>query len=163
MYRNTFERPALHTLRNRSGELWSPLVALAAFFEEQGGVEGLLEAISQAGEWDEQVSQGKALSDREEAVLQALELMTRDQENMIWLKAAEVREQVARLMAQPVDTLGHAQWIAHIMSRLHLLDHARRKRQMDGMVYGIQRAHVLDMMQRYGVEAVSQSDSQSDA
>jgi len=66
-------------------------------------------------------------------------------------------------MGQPVDTLGHAQWIAHIMSRLHLLNHARRKCQMDGMVYGVQRAHVLDMMQRYGVEAVSQPDSRINA
>jgi hypothetical protein len=45
------------------------------------------------------------------------------------------------------------------MARLHLLDNARRKRQMDGMVYGILRAHVTDMMKRYGVEAISQSDA----
>jgi hypothetical protein len=159
VYRNTFKRPELHTLRNRSGELWSPLVALAAFFEEQGGVEGLLDAISQAAEWDDQISQGKALSDREEAVLQALEIMTQNQEKLVWLKASEVREQVASLLGQSVETLGHAQWIAHVMSRLHLLDNARRKRQMDGMIYGIQRAHVIDMMQRYGVEAISQSDA----
>src|SRR5690606_38666546 len=37
VHRNYFERPDLHKLHNRSGELWSPLVALAAFFEEQGG------------------------------------------------------------------------------------------------------------------------------
>ncbi|NDJ76038.1 MAG: hypothetical protein GYB65_07245 [Chloroflexi bacterium] len=159
VYRNTFERPELHTLRNRSGELWSPLVALAAFFEEQGGVEGLFDAISQAAEWDEQISRGKALSDREEAVLQALEIMTRNQEKLVWLKAAEVRDQVAQLLGQSVETLGHAQWIGHIMSRLHLLDNARRKRQMDGMVYGVQCAHVTDMMQRYGVEAIVQADA----
>src|SRR5688500_2584214 len=40
VYRNYFERPELHKLHNRSGELWSPLVALAAFFEEQGGISG---------------------------------------------------------------------------------------------------------------------------
>ena len=159
VYRNTFERPELHSLRNRSGELWSPLVALAAFFEEQGDVEGLLDAISHAAEWDEQMSQGKALSDREEAVLQALEIMTRNQDKLVWLKAAEVREQVATLLGQSVEMLGHAQWIAHIMSRLHLLDNTRRKRQMHGMVYGIQPAHVTDMMQRYGVETISQSDT----
>jgi hypothetical protein len=159
IHRNAFERPELHTLRNRSGELWSPLVALAAFFEEQGGVAGLLDAISTAAEWDAQVSQGKALSDREEAVLQALELMTRGQDRLIWLKASEVRKQVACLLEQPIESLGHAQWIAHVMARLHLLDNARRKRQVDGMVYGIQRAHVWDMMQRYGVEAIMQSDA----
>jgi hypothetical protein len=42
---NYFERPELHRLHNRSGELWSPLVALATFCEEQGGVTGLREAM----------------------------------------------------------------------------------------------------------------------
>lgn len=36
IYTNYFERPETHTFHNRSGELWSPLVTLAAFFEEQG-------------------------------------------------------------------------------------------------------------------------------
>jgi hypothetical protein len=75
VYLNYFERPALHKLHNPSGKLWSPLVALVAFVEEKGSVSGLLDAISRAAEWDEQVSEGKALSDREEAVLQALEVM----------------------------------------------------------------------------------------
>jgi hypothetical protein len=65
----------LHRLHNRSCELW--LVVLAAFFEEQCGMVGLLDAISNAAEWDEQISKGKSLSEREEADLQALELMTR--------------------------------------------------------------------------------------
>jgi hypothetical protein len=54
---NFFERSDLLTLPNRSGELWSPLIALAAFFEEQGSVSGLLDAISEAAEWDEQMSE----------------------------------------------------------------------------------------------------------
>src|SRR5690606_34473627 len=66
VYTNYFDRPELHKLHNRSSELWSPLVALAAFFEEQGGVTGLLDAISDAAEWDEQISEGKSLSEREE-------------------------------------------------------------------------------------------------
>jgi hypothetical protein len=61
VYRNYFERLELHTLHNRSGELWSPLVALAAFFEEQGQIEGLLDAIAKAAVSDEQVSEGKPL------------------------------------------------------------------------------------------------------
>jgi len=102
---NYSDRPALHTLHNRSGELWSPLVALAAFFEEQGGIHGLLEAIATAAETDEQISEGKALSEREEAVLQALELMTRGQDGTTWIKAAALRERVARLIGQPVDKM----------------------------------------------------------
>lgn len=82
LYTNYFERPQHHTLHNRSSELWSPLVALAAFFEEQGGVSGLLQAIA-AAENDEQISQGKALSEHEEAVLQALELLTRGQSSVV--------------------------------------------------------------------------------
>ncbi len=96
--RNYFERPDLHKLHNRSGELWSPLVALAAFFEEEGGVQGLLQSISEAAQWDEQLSEGKALNDREEAVLQALELLTRDGEDETWLKAADLRDRVRGLL-----------------------------------------------------------------
>jgi hypothetical protein len=155
--RNYFYRSDLHKLHNRSGELWSPLVALAAFFEEEGQIAGLLDAISEAAEWDEQLSEGKALSDREEAVLQALEIMTRNAEGAVWLKALELREQVAKLLGQPVEQLGHAQWIAHILSRLHLLDNGRRKRQMDGVVYAIQRTAVIDMMHRYDVTPISNS------
>ena len=47
-YRKYFERPEVQKLHNRSGERWSPLIALAAFFEEQGQIEGLLEAIARA-------------------------------------------------------------------------------------------------------------------
>lgn len=61
IYTNYFERPGLHKLHNRSSELWSPMVALAAFFEEWCKVIGLLDAISNAAEWDEQISEGKSL------------------------------------------------------------------------------------------------------
>jgi hypothetical protein len=137
--------------------LWSPLVALAAFFEEKGGIEGLLDAVSEAAAWDEQISEGKALSDREEAVLQALEMLTRNADSEVWIRATDLREQVARLLGQPVEQLGHAQWIAHILSRLYLLDNGRRKRQMDGVTYAIQRNAVIDMMMRYDVTPISNS------
>ncbi|MBZ0283363.1 MAG: hypothetical protein K8L97_21685 [Anaerolineae bacterium] len=154
IHRNYFERPDLHRLHNRSGELWSPLVALAAFFEEEGSVAGLLQAISEAAEWDEQVSEGKALSDREEAVLEALDVMTRTQSETVWLKAAAVREEVAKLLGQPSDKLGDAQWIGHILKRLHLLDDGRRKRTPEGMTYAVQPAEVRDMMRRYDVAPI---------
>ncbi len=146
-----------YTLHNRSGELWSPLVALAAFFEEHGQIDGLLEAIVKAAESDEQVSEGKALSDREEAVLQALESLTRGQTEIVWIKSAVLREHVAKLLAQPTEKLGDAQWIGHILKRLHLLDDARRKRGTDGIVYGIQPGEVLDMMRRYDVAVIQES------
>jgi hypothetical protein len=156
VYRNYFERLELHTLHNRSGELWSPLVALAAFFEEQGQIEGLLETIAKAAASDEQVSEGKALSDREEAVLQALEILTRGQTEIVWIKSAILREYVAKLLTQSVEKLGDAQWIGHILKRLHLLDDARRKRGMDGMVYAVQPIEVMDMMRRYEVAVIQE-------
>jgi hypothetical protein len=113
-----------------------------------------LDAISEAATWDEQTSEGKALSEQEEAVLQALEVMTRGATVDIWLKASDLREKVAHLLGQSEEQLGHAQWIAHIMTRLHLLDSTRRKRLMNGMVYAVQRSLVLDMMHRYSVNAV---------
>jgi hypothetical protein len=157
VYTNYFERPQLHTLHNRSGELWSPLVALAAFFEEQGGLKGLLEAIAAAAANDEQISEGKALSEREEAVLRALELITRNEEGIVWIKASALREKVARQIGQPVEKLGDAQWIGHILKRLHLLDEAGRKRGMDGIAFAVKPSEVIDMMRRYDVAMIHES------
>jgi hypothetical protein len=50
--------------------------------------------------------------------------------------------------------MGDAQWIGHVLKRLHLLDDARRKRQSDGIVYGVNSAEVIDMMRRYDVPRV---------
>jgi hypothetical protein len=154
VYRNYFERPELHKLHNRSGELWSPLVALAAFFEEQGKMTGLLDAVSNAAEWDEQISEGKSLSEREEAVLQALELLTRNTEDITWIKGTNLRERVRGILGQTADQMGNAQWIGHILKRLQLVDNSRRKHHVGGKVYAIDRREVLDMMQRYDVPPI---------
>ena len=154
VYRNYFERRELHKLHNRSGELWSPLVALAAFFEEQGSATGLLDAISNAAEWDEQISEGKSLSEREEAVLQALELLTRNAEDLTWIKGTDLRERVRGILGQTADQMGNAQWIGHILKRLQLVDNSRRKHHVGGKVYAIDRREVLDMMQRYDVPPI---------
>ncbi|MEQ8677157.1 MAG: CHC2 zinc finger domain-containing protein [Aggregatilineales bacterium] len=151
---NYFQRPELHKLHNRSGELWSPLVALAAFFEEEGQVEGLLDAISEAAEWDEQLSEGKALSDREEAVLQSLEIMTLNAEGAVWLKASELREHVRDIMGISPDQMGHAQWIGHILNRLALTDRNRKKAYTGGQMYLMDRREVSDMMRRYDVSQI---------
>jgi hypothetical protein len=58
-------------------------LALAAFFKEQGGVKGLCEAIAAAVANDEQISEGKSLSEREAAVIQALELITRGEAEIV--------------------------------------------------------------------------------
>jgi len=158
VYRNYFERPELHKLHNRSGELWSPLVALAAFFEEQGGVVGLLDAISDAAEWDEQISEGKSLSEREEAVLQGLELLTRSADELVWVKGTDLREKIRSLLGQSADEMGNAQWIGHILKRLQLIDQSRRKHHVGGKLYAIERHEVLDMMQRYDVPPIHESN-----
>lgn len=155
IYTNYFERAELHKLHNRSGELWSPLVALAAFFEDQGGLVGLLEAISDAASWDEQLSEGKALSEREEAVLQALEMMTRNEPE--WIKAPELRNEVCQLLGYSPEQMGHAQWIGHILNRLQLTDRNRRKAYTGGQMYSIARADVLDMIRRYDVTVIENS------
>jgi hypothetical protein len=78
----------------------SPLVAQAAFFEGQGGIRDLRSAISDAASWDDQVGEGQSLSEREEAVLQALELMTRHTTQLVWIKSAMLRDKVMSLMGQ---------------------------------------------------------------
>ncbi len=154
VYTNYFDRPQLHKLHNRSGELWSPLVALAAFFEEQGGVAGLLDAISDVAEWDEQISEGKSLSEREEAVLQALDLLTRNAEDVSWIKGIDLRERVRGILGQTPDQMGNAQWIGHVLNRLQLTDNSRRKHHVGGKLYAIDRREVLDMMRRYDVPPI---------
>lgn len=154
VHRNYFQRSDLHKLQNRSAELWSPLVALAAFFEEKGRIEGLLDAVSEAAEWDDQFSEGKALSTREQSVLQAVEMLTRRTEAQTWVKAADLRERVRGLMGMSPEQMGHAQWIGHILNRLQLTDRSRKKAYSGGQMYLFNREEVLEMMRRYDVVVI---------
>ncbi len=113
---------------------------------------GLLDAISDAAEWDEQISEGKSLSEREEAVLQALEIMTRNQPE--WIKATDLREQVRDLLGYPKEQMGHAQWIGHILNRVQLVNRNHRKAYSGGQMYSVKREDVLDLMRRYDVSGV---------
>ena len=124
-----------------------------------GQVRGLLDAIAKAAEVDDVISTGQALSEREEAVLQALEIMTRDTSHADWIRAQSLREQVAQLMGLALDQLGHAQWIGHILKRLHLTDDGNRKRRADGMAYRIDPADVRDMMRRYHVSVIDEQQA----
>ena len=149
-----YERPELHTLHNRTGELWQPLIALAAFFESHG-ITDLLTAIGQAAEFDQQYSEGKALNEREESLLQAIEIMTRGAtDTYTWLKASELRQQVRTLMGLSVEQMGSAQWIGHLLKQLDLIHPGRRKHHVSGRMYALSRAETLDLMRRYDVEVV---------
>jgi hypothetical protein len=156
---NYRHRPELHRLNNRSHELWSPLVALAAFFEEVGQLEGVIESIQEAVRRDVVLSEGKALSAREEAILQALELLTHDEDDNVWIKASDLRAQVRELLDIPEDKMGSAQWVGHIMKRLQLTDRTRRKAYSGGQMYLIQCKQVQDMLDRYDVQKVQLSDN----
>ena len=95
------------------------------------------------------MSEGKTLSEREEAVLQGLEIMTRNQPE--WIKGADLREHVRNLLGYSNEQMGHTQWLGHILNRLQLTDHHRRKAYAGGQMYAVKRAEVLDMMRRYEV------------
>ena len=114
-----------------------------------------MNAIAQAAAFDQQFSEGKALGEREEALLQALELLTRNQsESFVWLKAADLREAVQKILGLPPEQMGSAQWIGHLLKQLQLTNPARRKHHAGGKLYAIARAEVLDIMRRYDVEAL---------
>jgi hypothetical protein len=81
----------------------------------------LLDAICNAAEWHEQISEGKSLSEREEAVLQALELLTRNADKIVWVKGTELREKIRSLLGQPADEMGNTQWIGHVLKLCRLL------------------------------------------
>jgi hypothetical protein len=52
------------------------------------------------------------------------------------------------------DQMGNAQWIGHILNRLHLSDRNRRKAYSGGQMYNIKRDDVLDMIDRYDVSLI---------
>jgi hypothetical protein len=83
--------------------------------------------------------------------------MTHGQSGTLWVKAAALREKVARLMEQPVEKMGDAQWIGHILKRLHLLDEAGRRRDIVGVTYAVRPADVVDVMRRCDVAIVYES------
>jgi hypothetical protein len=47
------------------------------------------------------------------------------------------------LLEQPVDEMGNAQWIGHILKRLQLIDNSRRKHHVGGKLYAVERRVVL--------------------
>jgi len=53
--------------------------------------------------------------------------------------------------------MGDAQWIRHILKRLHLLEDAGRKRGMDGITYAVKSSDVIDMIRCYDVAIVCES------
>ena len=124
--------------------------------------QGFRDAISEAAEWDEQLSEGKALSDREQAVLQSLEIMTRNADEATWLKAADLRDRVREIMGINRDQMGHAQWIGHVLNRLSLIDRNRKKAYTGGQMYLIDRTEVCDMMRRYDVTQIAIDSQKTD-
>jgi hypothetical protein len=114
---------------------------------KERGEGGLKATITAAAERDALWSEGKALSDREDAVLQALELLT-------WIKAVGLRRQVADLFVTSVEQMSEATWMEHVLKRLQLIKNAGRRRSMDGIVYAINPTNVIDMMRRYDVPII---------
>lgn len=77
-----------------------------------------------------------------------------------WLKACDIRGPVDQLMQDVEDTARSAQWIGHLMNRLQLTDHQRRKPYMGGQMYAVARTEVIDMMHRYDVPVLSRQFSE---
>jgi hypothetical protein len=105
-------------------------------------------------EWDEQISEGKSLDEREEAVLQALDLLTHNVAEITSIKGTDLCEKVRPILGQTPDQMGNDQWIGHVLNWLQLPDKSRRKHHVGGKPYAIDRREVLDMMQRYDVPPI---------
>jgi hypothetical protein len=74
--------------------------------------------------------------------------MSRNAEEIIWVKGTELREKIRGLLGQTADEMGNAQWIGHMLKCLQLTDHSQHKHHVGGKLYAIERCEVLDMMQR---------------
>ncbi|MBK8023728.1 MAG: hypothetical protein IPK19_20410 [Chloroflexi bacterium] len=122
-----------------------------------GLIGGLRSAVADAAHWEVELGDGRALNDREEAVLQALERMTEGgcPTASCWLTAAALGEQVNRILDGADERTNAAQWIGHVLKRLGLMDRKRRQHTAEGKIYAIDRTQVLDMMQRYDVSPLA--------
>lgn len=77
---------------------------------------------------------------------------------VIWVKGTDLREKIRSLLGQSADEMGNAQWIGHILKRLQLIDQSRRKHHVGGKLYAIERREVLDMMQRYDIPPIHETN-----
>jgi hypothetical protein len=84
--------------------------------------------------------------------LQALEILTIGEPK--WIKAGDLREQVRDILGYTQGQMGNAQWIGHILNRLHLSDRNRRKAYSGGQMYNIKRDDVADTIDRYDVSLI---------
>lgn len=94
----------------------------------------------------------RSLSEREEAILQALEILTRV-EGDTWLKWTDLREQV-RLLDLTEETMASGTWIQNTLKRLQLLDRSSKRSSAKGRTVKVDRGKVVDTMLRYQVSTV---------
>lgn len=95
--------------------LIDPLMVIGDLFEGQG-TKALLNAKAEVAEFVQQLSEGKAPGECEEALLQAKEILTAGApDSHLWIKTSDVREQVRALMSVTAEQMGIALWIGHLM------------------------------------------------
>ena len=136
---------------NRHRDLFRPLVTLAAFFEAHG-LTGLVNAVHTVAATNRQTEDAQALSDERQAVLQALERLTRDRDGDVHrIPATELRAEIEALLG---DSLRSSNQIGFLIRGLHVRA-ADDARNSAGVVYMISRAKVQDMMKRYEVSSVT--------
>lgn len=132
-------------LNNRQGELWRPLLALAAYLEEQGAT-GLLQRIQEyawqmAGQAEEE-----GLDDERRALLLALYRLTGGSHCEVTPK--EIKAAMADFLEDEGQAGVKTVWIGYRMKEFGF----RRQRRQRGSIYQVTRTSVLDLMRRYGVE-----------
>ncbi|MDW7992053.1 MAG: CHC2 zinc finger domain-containing protein, partial [Anaerolineae bacterium] len=132
-------------LNNRQGELWRPLLAIAACLEEQGA-EGLLRRIREhawrmAGQAEEE-----GLDDERRALLLALYRLTGEGHCLV--RPKEIREAMASFLEDEEQAGVKTTWVGYRMKEFGF----QRKRVQRGSAYRVTREGVLDLMRRYGVE-----------
>ena len=126
-------------------------------FRRKWSIGGLLEAIHKAAARDTLISEGKSLNEREETLLQALEIMTRERDT-VSIRARDLRDKVQTLLEMPDNQTGNGQWVGYVLKHLQLTDRQRSRRHNDGMRYDINRSEVLDMMKRYHVPLIGKEN-----
>ncbi len=133
----------LEGLNNRAAELYRPLLAIAAFLEDEMGVEGILERVRDFARRTVAQANEDSLDDQRTALLLALYRLTEEGDANV--TPGEVSRTMTHYLEEGSEIT--AQWVGY---RLREFDFQGRRGRR-GRVYQISRQAVEDVMRRYGV------------
>lgn len=142
-------------LSNRQAELWRPLLAIAAYLDDQGA-NGLLALVQDYAKRKAAQAEVNNLDDWRTAVVLALHKLATIGKTHVMPK--EVKGAMADFMDVDDHLRVTSQWVGYRLREFGF----QRERIRAGSTYAITRVDVLDILQRYDVQIPEEESSSDD-